>query len=49
MNQLNHTDDGKAHGDESMDATMVFNEDGTVVCYNAEVKKLERVNSNSEL
>lgn len=42
MNQLNHTDDGKAHGDESMDATMVFNEDGTVVCYNAEGKEFRK-------
>lgn len=38
MTQLNHTNDGKAHGDESMDATMVISEDGTITCYNAEGK-----------
>lgn len=35
MGQLNHTNDGQAHGDESMDATMVFTEDGEIKCYNA--------------
>lgn len=30
-----HTDDGKRHGDESPDATMVFSLNGTVKCYNA--------------
>ena len=40
LTQLNHTDDGKAHGDESMDATMVISEDGTITCYNAEGKQI---------
>lgn len=31
----NMTDDGKLHGDESPDATMVFSLNGTVKCYNA--------------
>lgn len=42
MGQLNHTEDGKAHGDESMDATMVFSEDGTITCYNAEGKEIRK-------
>lgn len=33
LGQLNHTDDGQAHGDEDMDATMVFTEDGMIYCY----------------
>jgi len=40
MGQLNHTNDGKAHGDESMDATMVFTEDGMIYCYDAEGKQI---------
>lgn len=36
LGQLQHTDDGLSHGDESMDATMVFSEDGTIICYDAE-------------
>ena len=36
MGQLNHTDDGQAHGDESMDATMVITEDGMIYTYDAE-------------
>lgn len=36
MGQLNHTNDGQAHGDESMDATMVFTEDGMIYCYDAD-------------
>lgn len=36
MGQLNHTDDGQAHGDESMDATMVMTEDGMIYTYDAE-------------
>lgn len=35
LGQLQHTDDGQAHGDESLDATMVFSEEGTIVCYDA--------------
>ena len=31
MGQLNHTNDGNAHGDESMDAYMTMNTDGTIV------------------
>lgn len=37
-NKLQHTDDGKLHGDESVDASMVFNVDGTVKCYDANGK-----------
>lgn len=33
MNQLQHTPDNKAHGDESINAYMVFNEDGISTCY----------------
>lgn len=36
MQQLSHTNDGQAHGDESMDATMVISEDGTIKCYDAD-------------
>ena len=42
MTQLNHTDDGKAHGDESMDATMVFSEDGYITCYDADGKEIRK-------
>lgn len=42
MGQLNHTNDGQAHGDESMDATMVFSEDGTVTCYDAEGNQIRK-------
>ncbi len=42
LGQVNHTEDGKAHGDESMDATMVFSEDGTVTCYNAEGQQIRK-------
>lgn len=42
MGQLNHTNDGQAHGDESMDATMVFSEDGTVTCYDAAGKQIRQ-------
>lgn len=38
MQQLGHTHDGQAHGDESMDATMVISEDGTIKCYDADGK-----------
>ena len=38
MQQLQHTNDGMAHGDESMDATMVFSEDGSIKCYAADGK-----------
>ena len=31
MGQLGHTNDGNAHGDESMDAFMTLNTDGTIV------------------
>ncbi len=31
--QLNHTEDGTNHGDGDLGAYMVFNEDGTVKCY----------------
>ena len=31
MQQLQHTNDGAAHGDESMDAFMTLNVDGTIV------------------
>lgn len=34
-NRTNWTDDGMLHGDESPDATMVFSQDGSVKCYNA--------------
>lgn len=40
MGQLNHTNDGLAHGDESMDATMVFTEDGMIYCYDASGKQI---------
>lgn len=40
MGQLNHTNDGQAHGDESMDATMVFTEDGMITCYDATGKEI---------
>lgn len=40
MGQLNHTNDGQAHGDESMDATMVFTEDGMIYCYDADGKQI---------
>lgn len=33
MEQLQHTPDGQAHGDESMSAYMVIDEDGNIVCY----------------
>jgi len=33
--QLGHTEDGTNHGDGDTDAYMVFNEDGTVKCYDA--------------
>ena len=42
MTQLNHTNDGKAHGDESMDATMVFSEDGYITCYDAKGKEIRK-------
>jgi len=32
---LHHTEDGKLHGDENPNATMVFSLNGTVKCYNA--------------
>ncbi len=35
LTQLNHTDDGKAHGDESLDAYMIFTEDGLINAYDA--------------
>ena len=38
MGQLQHTNDGKAHGDESMDATMIFTEDGGIKCYGGDGK-----------
>ena len=34
--QLQHTEDGTNHGDGDLNAYMVFNEDGTVTCYDAE-------------
>ena len=34
--QLQHTEDGINHGDGDLNAYMVFNEDGTVTCYDAE-------------
>lgn len=42
MKQLKHTNDGKAHGDESMDATMVFSEDGYITCYDADGKEIRK-------
>lgn len=33
--QINHTPDGQAHGDESLDATMKITEDGMIYCYDA--------------
>ncbi len=35
MGQLNHTDDGLSHGDESMDAYMIFTEDNEIYTYDA--------------
>ncbi|HIZ31964.1 MAG TPA: hypothetical protein H9814_00225 [Candidatus Bacteroides merdigallinarum] len=35
LEQVMHTEDGKAHGDENLDATMVMNEDGQIICYDA--------------
>ena len=34
--QLQHTEDNTNHGDGNLNAYMVFNEDGTVTCYDAE-------------
>lgn len=42
LTQLNHTDDGQAHGDESMDATMVITEDGMIYCYDAAGKEIRK-------
>ncbi len=33
--QTQHTNDGKLHGDESADATMVISDDGMIKCYDA--------------
>lgn len=40
LGQLNHTEDGQAHGDENTDATMVFTEDGMIYCYDASGNKI---------
>lgn len=40
LGQLNHTEDGQAHGDESVDATMEFTEDGMIYCYDKDGKKI---------
>jgi len=42
LGQLNHTNDGLAHGDESMEATMVFSEKGTITCYDANGKQIRK-------
>ena len=42
LTQLNHTDDGKAHGDESLDATMVITEDGLITCYDKDGKQIRQ-------
>lgn len=42
LEQLNHAVGGVAHGDESMDATMVFSEDGTITCYDADGKEFRK-------
>lgn len=42
--QLQHTHDGKYHNDGSPEATMVFNEDGTITCYDADGNKIRSGN-----
>jgi len=42
MNQLQHTPDGAAHGDESINAYMVFNDEGIATCYDKDGKQIRQ-------
>ena len=42
LNQLKHTPDGKAHGDESINAYMIIDEDGYITCYDNEGNEIRK-------